>query len=148
MLSEEVRGMSRVTVVQPGSGERLSSGTSVREVKVDIEGLHLTEYAVEGAPMGDLHTHERHADAFYVLEGELEIATSETEAELLGPGAFAVAPPGAVHAFGVPERARFLNIHAPGMSFAAYLREIVALAERGEKPSRELFERFDMHVRE
>jgi quercetin dioxygenase-like cupin family protein len=139
--------MNRVIVVQPGGGEAISGGTSVRHVKVDIESLHLTEYDVERAPMGDLHTHERHADAFYLLEGELEIALSETETVLLGPGGFAVAPPGAIHAFGVPERARFLNIHAPGVSFAAYLREIVALGERGEKPSRELFERFDMHVR-
>jgi quercetin dioxygenase-like cupin family protein len=139
--------MNRVIVVQPGGGEAISGGTSVRHVKVDIEGLHLTEYSVEKAPMGDLHTHERHADAFYVLDGGLEIALSETETVLLGQGGFAVAPPGAVHAFGVPERARFLNIHAPGMSFAAYLREIVALGEKGEKPSRELFERFDMRLR-
>jgi quercetin dioxygenase-like cupin family protein len=137
-----------VIVVEPGGGEAISGGTSVRHVKVDIESLHLTEYTVQTAPMGALHTHERHADAFYVLEGELEVALSETETILLGPGGFAVAPPGAVHAFGVPERARFLNIHAPGMSFAAYLREIVALGERGEKPNRELFERFDIHVRE
>ena len=140
--------MNRVIVVQPGGGEAISGGTSVRHVKVDIESLHLTEYDVERAPMGDLHTHERHADAFYLLEGELEIALSETETVLLGPGGFAVAPPGAVHAFGVHGRARFLNIHAPGMSFAEYLREIVALGERGEKPSQELFERFDMHVRQ
>jgi quercetin dioxygenase-like cupin family protein len=138
--------MDRVIVVQSGGGEAISGGTSVRHVKVDIESLHLTEYSVEAAPMGDLHTHERHADAFYVLEGELAVATSETETELLSPGGFAVAPPGAVHAFGVPERARFLNIHAPGMSFAAYLREIVALGARGERPSRELFERYDMHL--
>jgi quercetin dioxygenase-like cupin family protein len=140
--------MSKVIVVQPGEGEVLSSGTSVRHVKVDIGNLHLTEYSVEKAPMGDLHTHEQHADAFYVVEGELEVAVSETETVLVGAGGFAVAPPGALHAFAVPERARFLNIHAPGMSFAAYLREIVALSERGEKPSRELFERFDMHVRD
>jgi quercetin dioxygenase-like cupin family protein len=140
--------MNRVIVIQPGGGEAISGGTSVRQVKVDIESLHLTEYSVETAPMGDLHTHERHADAFYVLEGELEVALSETEPVLLGPGGFAVAPPGAVHAFGVPRRARFLNIHAPGMSFAEYLREVVALGQRGEKPSRELFERFDMHVRQ
>src|SRR5919108_5664650 len=76
-------------------------GRSVRHVKVDIEGLHLTEYSVGPAPMGDLHTHERHTDAFYVLEGELEVATSETETVLVGPGGFAVAPPGAVHAFAV-----------------------------------------------
>jgi quercetin dioxygenase-like cupin family protein len=138
--------MSKVIVVEPGGGDAISGGTSVRHVKVDIESLHITEYSVETAPMGDLHTHERHADAFYVLEGELEVALSETETVVLGAGGFAVAPPGAVHAFGVPERARFLNIHAPGLNFAAYLREVVALGERGEKPSRELFERFDMHV--
>lgn len=139
--------MNRVIVVQAGGGEAISGGTSVRHVKVDIESIHITEYSVEKAPMGDLHTHERHADSFFVLEGELEVAISETETVLVGPGGLAVAPPGAIHAFGVPERARFLNIHAPGMGFAAYLREIVALSERGEKPSQELFERFDMHVR-
>jgi quercetin dioxygenase-like cupin family protein len=139
--------MNRVIVVEPGAGEAVSGGTSVRRVKVDIEGLHLTEYSVEAAPMGDLHTHQRHTDAFYVLEGELEVALSETETVRLGAGGVAVAPPGALHAFGVPERARFVNIHAPGMGFAEYLREIVALGERGEKPTGELFERFDMHVR-
>jgi quercetin dioxygenase-like cupin family protein len=138
--------MSKVILVQPGGGEAISSGTSERHVKVDIEGLHVAEYTVEGAPMGDLHTHQRHADAFYVLAGELEVAVSEKETVRLGPGAFAVAPPGALHAFGVPERARFLNIHAPGMGFATYLRELVALRQRGEEPTGELFERFDMHV--
>jgi quercetin dioxygenase-like cupin family protein len=138
--------MPKVIVMQPGEGESISSGTSQRINKVDIEGLHLTEYTVETMPMGDLHTHERHTDAFYVLEGELEIAISETETVRLGAGGFAAAPPGALHSFAVPERARFLNIHAPGMSFAAYLREIVALSERGEKPTRELFEQYDMHV--
>lgn len=138
--------MNGAIVVHAGGGESISSGTSERHVKVDIEGLHLTEYSVQTAPMGDLHTHERHTDAFYVLEGELEVAISEVETVRLGQGGFAVAPPGAVHAFGVPERARFLNIHAPGMNFGAYLREIVALSEKGEKPTREVFERYDMHV--
>jgi quercetin dioxygenase-like cupin family protein len=138
--------MSEVIVVRSGGGESLSSGTSERRVKVDIEGLHLTEYSVQGAPMGDLHTHQRHVDAFYVLEGELEVALGEEKTVRLGPGDLAVAPPGAVHAFAVPDRARFLNIHAPGMGFGEYLREIVALSGRGEKPTRELFERFDMHV--
>jgi quercetin dioxygenase-like cupin family protein len=138
--------VAKVIVVEPGGGEAVAGGTSVRHVKVDIENLHVTEYSVERAPMGDLHIHKQHADAFYVLEGELEIAVSETETVRLGAGGFAVAPPGALHAFAVPERARFLNIHAPGMGFATYLREIVALGQRGEKPRRELFERFDMHV--
>jgi len=76
--------MSRVIVIQPGGGEAISGGTSVRHVKADIESLHLTEYSVEAAPMGDLHIHERHADAFYVLEGELEVALSETETARAG----------------------------------------------------------------
>jgi quercetin dioxygenase-like cupin family protein len=138
--------MSEVIVVRAADGESLSSGTSERRVKVDIEGLHLTEYSVRAAPMGDLHTHRQHVDAFYVLEGQLEVALGEDRTEPLGPGDFAVAPPEAVHAFAVPDRARFLNIHAPGMSFAVYLREIVALTERGQKPTPELFERIDMHV--
>ena len=138
--------MASVIVIQPGGGESISGGSSVRHVKVDIEGLHFTEYSVERSPMGDLHTHRRHTDAFYVLEGELEVAISESETVRLGPGGFVAAPPGAIHAFGVPERARFLNIHAPGMSFAAYLRELMALRERGEAPTRELFERFDMQL--
>ena len=139
--------MEKVIVVQPGEGESLSSGTSVRDLKVDTDGLHLTEYSVETAPMGPLHTHARHTDAFYVLEGELEVAISETDTVRLGPGGFAVAPPGALHSFAVPERARFLNIHAPGMSFGTYLRELIALLESGQTPGPELFERYDMHVR-
>ena len=138
--------MPEVIVVQPGGGESISSGSSVRMNKVDLEGLHLTEYTVEAMPMGDLHTHERHTDAFYVLEGELEVAVSRSETVRLGAGGFAVAPPGALHSFAVPERARFINIHAPGMGFAEYLREIVALAAKGERPSRDLFERYDQHV--
>ncbi len=138
--------MPEVIVVQPGGGESISSGSSIRMNKVDIEGLHLTEYTVEEMPMGDLHTHERHTDAFYVLEGELEVAVSRKETVRLGPGGFAVAPPGAVHSFAVPGRARFINIHAPGMGFAEYLREIVALVAEGKKPTRELFERYDQHV--
>src|ERR671919_327737 len=97
--------MSQVIVVQPGEGESISGGTS-----------------------------ERHVDAFYVLEGELEVAVSETETVRLGPGGLAVAPPGALHTFGVRERARFLNIHAPGMGFATYLRELVAIRGRSEEP--------------
>jgi hypothetical protein len=111
---------------------------------VDIGGLHLTEYSVESAPMGDLHTHQPHTDAFYVLEGELEVATSETETARLGP-AVSRWPRPAPCTRSRSRSGRFLNIHAPGMNLAAYLREVVALGDRGQKPSRELFERYDQH---
>lgn len=138
--------MTKVIVTRPGEGEELSSGKATRHNKVDIEGLRLIEYSMERSPIGGLHTHtHKHADAFYVLEGELEVALSATETVRLGPGSFALAPPSAVHAFGVPERARFLNIHAPGVNFVGYLRELVALHRKGEKPTKELFERYDIH---
>jgi mannose-6-phosphate isomerase-like protein (cupin superfamily) len=117
----------------------------VAHIKADLEVLHVNE--VEAGPMEmiALHTHERHADAFYVLEGEIEIATSATERVRVGAGGFAVAPPGVLHALGVPERARYLNIHAPGMAFAEYLRGQREYGERGERPPPEFFERFDVH---
>ncbi len=137
--------MTEAIVVQPGGGDEVRTGGGVAHIKAELEVLHVNE--VESGPMDmiPLHTHERHADAFYVLEGELEIATSETETIRLGAGGFAVAPPGALHAFGVPERARYLNIHAPGMAFATYLREQVEYGRKGERPPPEFFERFDVH---
>lgn len=137
--------MTSAIIVGPGEGETISSGASATHVKVDIEGLFLSEVSLEGAPMIDLHIHKRHVDAFYVLEGELEVALSETETIRLGPGGFAAAPPGVPHAFGAPDRARFLNIHAPGMAFGSYLRELVAFRQRGETPPPELLQRFDIH---
>jgi quercetin dioxygenase-like cupin family protein len=117
-----------------------------RAIHAERPGFRITELQISKTQKVPWHYHSNVQDTFYVLEGELEVAVSDTETVLLGPGGFAVAPPGTLHTFGVPQRARFLNIHAPGMSFATYLREVVALAERGEKPSRGLFERFDMHV--
>lgn len=55
--------MARVIVVQPGGGEEVAGGTSARRVKVDIDGLHLTEYTVEAAPMGRARHELRHTPA-------------------------------------------------------------------------------------
>ena len=54
------------------------------------------------------HVHRQHADAFYVLEGEIEFAGTPLPA-----GGFGLAPANVVHWF-VAERARILNVHAPG----------------------------------
>ena len=140
--------MTEAIVVQPGEGEEIRDEEWTARVKAELETLHFRE--VESGPMEmiPLHTHERHADAFYVLEGEIEIATSQTESIRLGAGGFAVAPPGALHGFSVPERARYLNIHAPGMAFSTYLREQLEYGKKGERPPPEFFERFDVHYPE
>ena len=68
------------------------------------------------------HVHDDHIDSFYVLEGELELTIGDAVVRA-GPGTFFAAPPGVRHGFAIPGpgRARFLNIHAPGIAFFAAL---------------------------
>jgi len=108
-------------VLRTGEGERLGDRIvvklerpeiSVNEVRVgpDFEGP---------AP----HFHKEHVDAFYVLEGELEFLNG-TETLRAGPGTTVAVPPGIVHGFGNPgpDRAHYLNIHAPDGGFIEYIR--------------------------
>ena len=72
------------------------------------------------------HTHQ-HAEAFYVLEGELTFAVGhERETITLGPGGFVAVPPGVAHAFRTAgsHSARWLVIHAPDGGFAVFMRGI------------------------
>ena len=73
----------------------------------------------------DLHIHERHTDAFYVLSGELSFsarARRRARSARGGAGAFVAAPAGVAHTFAneSSEDATFLNIHAPNMGFARH----------------------------
>jgi mannose-6-phosphate isomerase-like protein (cupin superfamily) len=78
----------------------------------------------EGA---DLHVHHEHTDLFYVLEGELTLRLGiDDDAVSLPAGTLARVPPDVVHGFrnGSDSELRFLNFHAPGASFANYLRAL------------------------
>lgn len=111
------------------------------------EDLMVSEYRLEpGGEPGEPHFHANHSDSFYVLEGDLEFVI-DGEAVRPPPGTLLVAPRGAIHAFPVAigGAARFLNLHTPG-GFERYLREMVAMRERGEKPSHEFMASHDMHV--
>jgi quercetin dioxygenase-like cupin family protein len=72
------------------------------------------------------HIHRHHTDAFYVLEGELELRLGPGAAETVRatPGTFVAAPPEVVHTFrnASDETAIFLNFHAPSMGFGDMLR--------------------------
>jgi quercetin dioxygenase-like cupin family protein len=123
--------MDEAIVSGPGEGERLPSEDRMFLVKLARPEFSLTEYdAGPSYPGTSPHYHERHTDAFYVLEGELEF-TLGRETVLAGAGAAVVAPPGVVHAFTNSSggRVRFLNIHAPDSGFVEYLRALI----RGEK---------------
>jgi quercetin dioxygenase-like cupin family protein len=120
--------MDEAIVSGPGEGELLRSRDRTYLIKVERPELCLIEYdAGPDYPGADPHFHERHADAFYVLAGELEFTIGRETGIAAPAGTAVVAPPGVVHAFAPAGdgRLRFLNVHAPDAGFTAYLRAAV-----------------------
>ena len=115
-------------VLRPGEGERLNERIVV---KLDAREISVNEVRVQpGFEGAGPHFHERHVDAFYVLEGALEIINGE-ETVRAEAGTAVTVPPRVVHGFknADPAPAAYLNIHAPDEKFIEYLRHAV----RGEK---------------
>lgn len=107
-------------VLRPGEGESLFDGRIV--LKATFEQLCITESLFPDARDGaEPHFHRRHADSFYVVEGELAVLVRDEE-KLVSAGAFVCAPPEIVHGFRSTTRARFLNFHTPDGGFADNLR--------------------------
>ena len=114
-------------VSRPGEGEPLRRADRTILVKGLTPELDLLEYDVGPDYEGPgPHYHERHADSFYVLEGELEFRLGD-ETVRAPAGTSVVVPPGVVHAFtnAGPGRARFLNVHAPESDFVEFLRAVM-----------------------
>jgi quercetin dioxygenase-like cupin family protein len=92
---------------------------------VASENLSLTRASrAPGQHVAGPHVH-RHAEAFYVLEGELTFQIgAERESITVGAGGFVAAPPGVAHSYGTAggRPARWLVIHAPDGGFAAFMR--------------------------
>ena len=61
------------------------------------------------------HVHRKHADAFYVLDGEMEFHLAGKTVRAAA-GWFVLSPATVVHGFG-PGTARMLNFHAPGAPY-------------------------------
>lgn len=71
------------------------------------------------------HVHREHSDLFYVLEGELTVFAGPGRTDhVLPAGTLALAPPLVVHGFRNASDAdvAYLNFHAGGGGFAAYIR--------------------------
>ena len=80
---------------------------------------------VPGEKGPDPHVHLRHTDAFYVLEGALEVGLGpDVQPVRAEAGTLAAAPTNVVHTFRntSDSTAVFLNIHAPSMGFGDMLR--------------------------
>ena len=121
-------------------GEILERAGRRAEVKISRDEIVMFEF--EMAPETDgagPHFHKQHVDTFYILEGEIEM-TLDGETVHAHSGDLVHVEPGVVHAFenSSRERARFLNMHTPGMCFDEYIRKMDA----GEQPKPEEYDSF------
>jgi mannose-6-phosphate isomerase-like protein (cupin superfamily) len=121
--------VSEPTVIRPRGGEVVSDSPERRlEILCERDELHATWSRFGPRRDGaDLHVHRHHADVFYVLEGELTIRLGVDDEQVVAPaGTLALVPPLVVHGFRNASDADvvYLNLHAPGMRFADYLRAL------------------------
>jgi quercetin dioxygenase-like cupin family protein len=114
-------------LLAPGDGETTTDRPErTIQILCDFPQIIVSRFRYEPGEKGpDPHVHRQHADAFYVLEGEVEFGLGpDTTSVTGGPGTFACAPPNVVHTFrnSSDSTAVFLNIHAPSMGFGNVLR--------------------------
>jgi mannose-6-phosphate isomerase-like protein (cupin superfamily) len=95
---------------------------------LDEVGISETRADPGGAPVRP-HVHRRHAESFYVFDGELRVRLGDRDVTV-GPGAWLTIPPGVPHGLALAgdEPVRFLNLHAPRCGFGEFIR---ALPETG-----------------
>jgi quercetin dioxygenase-like cupin family protein len=104
-------------LIRPDEGER------IRQHRVLAELPELEAFELDFGPdfVVEPHTHTDHADAFYVIDGDVEF-TLGGERLVAGPGTWFAAPIGTVHGFRTLSRVRLLNIHGPNTGFGQRLR--------------------------
>lgn len=110
-------------------GERITGdGELGVTLLADMEEIGVVE--VRSAPGGvapPLHVHAQHAEAFFVLEGELTLRLEDGE-HRAGPETWVFVPPQVVHTFAVTGDgpALFLDLHAPSYGFGDFVRGLGA----------------------
>ena len=114
-------------LLAPGEGEIVTDRPErTLRILVELDDLIVTWFRYEPGEKGpDPHIHKHHTDAFYVLEGSIEVSLGPelTTVEAV-PGTMAAAPPNVVHTFrnASDATAIFLNFHVPSMGFGDHIR--------------------------
>jgi quercetin dioxygenase-like cupin family protein len=122
-------------------GNRIAFLTEAEDAGGAIGVIDFTApLAFDGPPP---HIHREMFDVVFVLEGTLGIQFGG-DAHTAGPGAFVLAPPGAVHTFSNPSDAplRFLDFYVPG-GFERFFRESAAASTDDPAVAREISSRYD-----
>ena len=120
--------MAEPAIVPHNAGEVISDHDRKRvEILADTEQIVITEsWYVAGERGPDPHVHHHHVDAFYILEGTIVFGVGPRAAEEVAAaaGTLVLVPPDVVHTFWNPgpDRASYLNYHAPNGGFAEFLR--------------------------
>jgi quercetin dioxygenase-like cupin family protein len=117
----------RPLLLRPGEGETVvDRAEKTLRILTELDELIVTWFRYAPGEEGpDPHVHLRHTDAFYVLEGELELSLGpRLQTVRAMPGMFAAAPPNVVHTFrnASEATATFLNLHAPSVGFGNEIR--------------------------
>jgi quercetin dioxygenase-like cupin family protein len=117
----------RPLLLVPGDGEVVTDRPErTLRILVELDELIVTWFRYEPGEKGpDAHIHKHHTDAFYVLEGEIEVSLGpELQTVRATPGTFAGAPPNVVHTFrnASDDTAIFINLHVPSMGFGDHMR--------------------------
>ncbi|HEY6835233.1 MAG TPA: cupin domain-containing protein [Gaiellaceae bacterium] len=114
-------------LLAPGEGETVTDRPEkTLRILVDLDDIIVTWFRYAPGEKGpEPHVHHHHTDAFYVLEGEIEISLGpELQTVLATPGSFAGAPPDVAHTFrnASESPATFLNFHVPSSGFGDHIR--------------------------
>jgi quercetin dioxygenase-like cupin family protein len=117
------------------AGERIT-GEGALGVTLLADTEHFGAVEVRSEPGGiapPLHLHARHAECFFVLEGELTFRLEDREL-VTTPGTWVFIPQDVVHTFSVTgdAPARFLGIHTPSCGFGAFVRGLQAATSEEE----------------
>jgi len=131
-------------VVTAGAGELIAIAGVEHLFK--LTGDHtggrfgLEEFTVAPGTLGARpHVHRAHDEYFYVLAGELTVATDAGEV-LLGPGDLAAAPRGSVHGFrnaSGDTAVRGICMYTPP-GYEQYFRDVHAAVAAGAEPTVDL----------
>jgi len=102
----------------------------MRDGQIGIADVRSRPYRDDGPPP---HIHRNHAEAFYVMEGELTFRLENGE-HRVGPETWVLVPPEVVHTFAVTgdTPARFLDFHVPSAGFGDFVRGLHAARSDAE----------------